>query len=100
MLETCDVENIEIVCPKSIPQEFIQSEINDLETVHNRSIKKITFEDLGDGTCREIVEWYPVGFQRIRRITGYLVGDLSRFNDAKLAEVKDRVNHTTCEFKD
>lgn len=35
-----------------------------------------------------------VQFQRIRRITGYLVGDLSRFNDAKRAEVKDRVKHT------
>lgn len=32
-------------------------------------------------------------FKRIRRITGYLVGDLSRFNDAKLSEVKDRVKH-------
>ena len=34
-----------------------------------------------------------VGFERIRRITGYLVGTLDRFNDAKLAEVKDRVKH-------
>ena len=34
-----------------------------------------------------------VPFQRIRRITGYLVGDLDRFNDAKLAEVEDRVSH-------
>ena len=33
------------------------------------------------------------GFQRIRRITGYLVGTLDRFNDGKLAEVKDRVPH-------
>lgn len=32
-------------------------------------------------------------FERIRRITGYLVGTLDRFNDAKLAEVKDRVKH-------
>ena len=34
-----------------------------------------------------------VKFQRIRRITGYLVGDLSRFNNAKLSEVGDRVKH-------
>jgi len=32
-------------------------------------------------------------FERIRRITGYLVGTLDRFNDAKTAEVKDRVKH-------
>lgn len=35
-----------------------------------------------------------VGFQRIRRITGYLVGGLERFNDGKYAEVKDRVKHS------
>ena len=33
-------------------------------------------------------------FDRIRRITGYLVGTLDRFNDAKRAEVRDRVSHT------
>lgn len=33
------------------------------------------------------------GFERIRRITGYLVGALDRFNDAKRAEVEDRVKH-------
>lgn len=35
-----------------------------------------------------------VGFERIRRITGYLVGTLDRFNDAKKAEEKDRVKHS------
>ena len=33
------------------------------------------------------------GFERIRRITGYLVGTLERFNDAKKAEEHDRVKH-------
>lgn len=32
-------------------------------------------------------------FERIRRITGYLVGTVDRFNDAKKAEVRDRVKH-------
>lgn len=35
-----------------------------------------------------------VGFDRIRRITGYLVGSLDRWNNAKRAEEKDRVKHT------
>ena len=35
-----------------------------------------------------------VGFERIRRITGYLVGTLDRFNNAKRAEVEDRVKHS------
>lgn len=36
-----------------------------------------------------------VKFERIRRITGYLVGTTDRFNDAKRAEEKDRVKHST-----
>lgn len=32
-------------------------------------------------------------FQRIRRITGYLVGTLDRFNDAKRSEESERVKH-------
>lgn len=34
-----------------------------------------------------------IAFERIRRITGYLVGTVDRFNNAKRAEVKDRVKH-------
>ena len=36
-----------------------------------------------------------VKFDRIRRITGYLVGTLDRCNNAKKAEVTDRVTHAT-----
>ena len=35
-----------------------------------------------------------IGFERIRRITGYLVGTVDRFNNAKKAEVRDRVKHS------
>ena len=34
-----------------------------------------------------------VKFERIRRVTGYLVGTLDRFNDGKRAEERDRVKH-------
>ena len=33
-------------------------------------------------------------FERIRRVTGYLSGDVSRFNNGKRAEVRDRVKHS------
>ncbi len=36
-----------------------------------------------------------IGFERIRRITGYLVGTVDRFNNAKRAEEHDRVKHNT-----
>lgn len=35
-----------------------------------------------------------VKFERIRRITGYLVGTMAKWNDAKKAEEHDRVKHT------
>lgn len=38
-----------------------------------------------------------VHMERIRRITGYLVGTVERFNDAKRAEVRDRVKHVRME---
>lgn len=39
-----------------------------------------------------------VHFERIRRITGYLVGTLERFNDGKRAEERDRVKHMKIEW--
>ena len=36
----------------------------------------------------------PVPFEKIRRITGYLVGDMSHWNDAKASEESDRVKHS------
>ncbi len=41
-----------------------------------------------------------VGFERIRRITGYLVGTTERFNNAKKAEEQDRVKHTSSSIKE
>lgn len=40
-----------------------------------------------------------IRFERIRRITGYLVGTLDRFNDAKKAEVEDRIKHLSFSHK-
>ncbi|OUO89528.1 hypothetical protein B5F40_10490 [Gordonibacter sp. An230] len=39
-------------------------------------------------------ELAPTPFDRIRRITGYLVGTMDRWNDAKTAEESDRVKHS------
>ena len=35
-----------------------------------------------------------IGFERIRRITGYLVGTVDRFNNGKRAELNDRCKHS------
>ena len=57
-----------------------------------RNLESLTIEVDGD-----YVNLYynlePVPFDRIRRITGYLVGTMDRWNDAKRAELRDRVKH-------
>lgn len=47
----------------------------------------------GDDVELTLIPDTAVKFQRIRRITGYLVGDVSRWNNAKTAELADRVKH-------
>ena len=48
-----------------------------------------------DGEYVELAYHYQQQpFHRIRRITGYLVGTLDRFNNAKRAEERDRVKHS------
>ena len=44
--------------------------------------------------CGRTEDEHSQPFERIRRITGYLVGTLDRFNDAKRAEEHDRVKHS------
>ena len=47
-----------------------------------------------DGDYADLTyHWQTVPFERIRRITGYLVGTLDRFNNAKRAEESERVKH-------
>lgn len=46
-----------------------------------------------DGEYVDLKYHYNVPFERIRRITGYLVGTTDRWNNAKKAELKDRVKH-------
>ena len=42
---------------------------------------------------RERLKGKGIRFDRIRRITGYLVGTMDKWNDAKKAEERDRVKH-------
>lgn len=67
-------------------QEYVKDKYKDEEI----TLLKIKVD--GDSVDLETHK-KSAGFQRIRRITGYLVGTLDRFNDGKLAEVQDRVSH-------
>ena len=94
-------ENVEIINhhPETLSASFIESEIEDAEQKTGRRVVKAEISDNGDGTCTQRFWFSKVPFNRIRRITGYLVGDLNRFNDAKRHEVEDRVKHScsSCE---
>lgn len=63
------------------------------EKVGKRELESVTIKVNGEYVD---LEWTlkDIPFERIRRITGYLVGDMSRWNDGKRAEEADRVNHT------
>ena len=59
----------------------------------DKYIKTIDFTV--DGEFVDVKYTYDsVPFERIRRITGYLVGTVDRFNNGKRAEVEDRVTHS------
>lgn len=59
----------------------------------NRSIEALTIELDGEFVNLSYT-LKPVPFERIRRITGYLVGTMDNWNDAKRAEERDRVKHS------
>ncbi len=58
----------------------------------NQIVKELTIKFVGDNVDLDYT-LKPIPFERIRRITGYLVGTLDRFNNAKAHEVQDRVKH-------
>lgn len=63
------------------------------EKYPERIIKEINLKIDGD-YVEMSYEYDTVPFERIRRITGYLTGTVDRWNDAKQAELADRVKHS------
>ena len=88
MLNTIEIKN-----PDNLSMEYIQEEINQIEKERNRIVRKVDFLDNGDGTSTQRFWFQPVGFERVRRLTGYLTDNLNRVNAGKLAEITDRVSH-------
>lgn len=83
----------EIINPHNLSLDYIQQEINQIEAERHRKVSKVEILDNGDGTSTQRFWFRPVAFDRIRRITGYLVGDINRANPGKLAEINDRIPH-------
>lgn len=64
-----------------------------LENKYNRKLEALDVNIDGDFADLHYT-FSNVPFERIRRITGYLVGTMDMWNDAKTAEEKDRVKHS------
>ena len=86
------INDIHITTTGNISEEEI---VNCLERLQAKSKYKIISVDIvADGECLNVsYETENVPFERIRRITGYLVGTTNRFCNSKRAEEKDRVKH-------
>lgn len=70
-----------------------------VEDLYNELLKRNNIEcckSSSNETNREETKGIGAGikFQRLRRITGYLVGTVDRWNDGKRAELNDRVKHS------
>ena len=65
------------------------------DVLHVSVLAEIGSKLAGEQYFNDHAEWFDSGkFERLRRITGYLVGTLDRWNDAKKAEEHARVKHS------
>ncbi|MBQ9960746.1 MAG: hypothetical protein IJP00_02450 [Firmicutes bacterium] len=76
----------------NVSQEEQQAYIDYLESKYQRKLKSLDIK-VDDEFADLNYEFEQVPFERIRRITGYLVGTMEQWNDAKAAEEHDRVKH-------
>jgi len=87
------INNIQVnISGDNISDEELSIYLNTVQTKQKRKITKANIAV--DGEYVDInytFEYVP--FERIRRITGYLVGTMDKWNDAKRAEEQDRVKH-------
>lgn len=78
---------------EELTQELLEAYVQMLKAEHsNEVIEKIELNFNGDNVAA-VTTVAPHKFDKIRRITGYLVGTVDRFNDGKKAEEHDRVKH-------
>jgi len=81
-----------IITGNADPKEA-QAYVEYLETKYNRKLDKLDVQIDGDFADLNYT-FSHVPFERIRRITGYLVGTMDKWNNAKSAEEADRVKHS------
>ena len=76
-----------------LPQEELNAYLLRAREKFGREPRRINIQVEGEEVALDYV-FEATPFERIRRITGYLVGTLDRFNNSKRSEEHDRVKHT------
>ena len=89
----------------SVPKDAIVKALETVEQYENMHISvlielgaallaKYGSEEIAKKYFEDHDQYFGGKFERLRRITGYLVGTLDRWNDGKKAEEHDRVKHS------
>jgi len=82
-----------VIVTGNAPAKEQEAYVEYLEKKYNRKLKSLDITIDGDYADLNY-EFESVPFERIRRITGYLVGTMDQWNNAKAAEEGDRVKHS------
>ncbi len=78
----------------NLPEKEQQAYIDYIEEKYNRKLESIDITIDEEDYANITYKFVPANFERIRRITGYLVGTMGNWNDAKQSEEADRVKHS------
>ena len=84
------------VSVKGVDNVSEQEITNYIDYIHEQTseeLERLEISAAQNGSVALDYTLRPPKFERIRRITGYLVGTLDKWNDAKRAEERDRVKH-------
>jgi hypothetical protein len=86
------MDGIQVTASEELTEAELSAYVQRGRAKYGRAL--ISVELKPDGEYMDICyRTQKVPFERIRRITGYLVGTLDKWNDGKRAEEKDRVKH-------
>lgn len=88
-----------IVINGNVEAKEAQAYVDYLEKKYNRKLAQLNINIDGDYVDLDY-DFVPVKVERIRRITGYLVGTMDKWNNAKSAEERDRVKHMSVESQE
>ncbi len=78
---------------ENMSEQEIQGYISYVEDQTDEQLETLSISLEDNGNVALDYDLRPAKFERIRRITGYLVGTIDRWNNAKRAEEHDRVKH-------